>query len=94
MDIAEFKNDVWGREVLLGVSWDLLWVILIVSFLFIAIHAVYMAARKKPQKPSSDGPRVKRHDGIDRLFHWVMAASVLVLLLTGVLPIIGIEFRG
>lgn len=92
MDIATFKNDVWGREVLLGVSWDLLWVILIVSFLFIAVHAVYKAARKKPRKPSSDGPRLKRHDGIDRLFHWVMAASIFVLLITGILPIVGIEF--
>ena len=24
MDIATYKNDVWGQEVLRGVSWDLL----------------------------------------------------------------------
>lgn len=92
MEIAEFKNDVWGREVLLGVSWELLWLILIVSFLFIAVHAVFKAASKKAATPSSDGPRVNRHDGIDRLFHWVMAASMFVLLVTGILPIIGIKF--
>lgn len=92
MEIAEFKRDVWGREVLLGVSYDLLWVILTVSLLFIAVHAVVMAARKKAAQPSSDGPRVKRHDGIDRAFHWIMAISVFVLLVTGIFPIIGIEF--
>lgn len=93
MDIAEFTNDVWGREVLLGVSWDLLWVVLVLAFLFIAIHSVFMAARKKKPAPSSDGPRVQRHDGIDRAFHWIMAASVFVLLITGIFPIIGLEFN-
>ncbi len=93
MDIATFKNDVWGREVLLGVSWDLLWVILIAAFLFVAVHALYMAARKKDRSPSADGPRVSRHSGVDRIFHWVMAGSVFVLLITGIFPIIGIEFN-
>lgn len=92
MDIAEFKRDVWGREVLLGVSWDLLWVVIVASFLFIAIHSVYKAAGKKGPRPSSDGERVERHAGVDRVFHWVMTVSVVVLLVTGVLPILGIEF--
>lgn len=92
MDIAEFKRDVWGREVLLGVSWDLLWVVLVLALLFVAVHAVYKAAGKREARPSSEGPRVKRHDTIDRWFHWIMAVSMLVLVITGVLPIIGIEF--
>ena len=33
-----------------------------------------------------------RHQLVDRSFHWIMALSVLVLLATGVLPIVGIEF--
>ena len=44
MDIATYKKDVWGREVLLGVSWDWLWVILAVSLVAIAAHALFMAA--------------------------------------------------
>lgn len=92
MEIAEFKRDVWGREVLLGVSWELLWVILAVSFLFIALHAVYKAVGRKDPRPSADGEKVRRHDAIDRVFHWIMAVSVLVLLVTGILPAIGIEF--
>jgi cytochrome b subunit of formate dehydrogenase len=33
-----------------------------------------------------------RHRLPDRLFHWVMAASVLALLATGFLPILGVRF--
>ena len=92
MDIATYKNDVWGREVLLGVSWDLLWVVVVLAFVFIAVHALIMAARKKGERPASSGEKVTRHESIDRIFHWVMAVCVFVLLITGVLPIIGIEF--
>ena len=93
MEIVRYKRDVWGDEVILGVAWDLLWVVAVAIILLLVGHAIIMAllARKKA-KPSSDGPRVKRHDGIDRAFHWIMAGSVLVLIATGVLPIIGIRF--
>lgn len=36
--------------------------------------------------------RLSRHAGIDRLLHWVMAISTLVLLATALLPILGVEF--
>jgi formate dehydrogenase subunit gamma len=39
---------------------------------------------------SSD--RLQRHAGVDRLFHWVTAATMIVLLATSLLPIIGIRF--
>jgi cytochrome b subunit of formate dehydrogenase len=43
--------------------------------------------------PATTGPlRVVRHALVDRLFHWVGAVCVLVLLGTAFLPIIGIEF--
>ncbi|HEY5763965.1 MAG TPA: cytochrome b/b6 domain-containing protein [Rhodocyclaceae bacterium] len=92
MDIASYKNDVWGQEVLRGVSWDLLWLVIVAAFVIIALHAVIEALRKRAEKPSSEGARVTRHDTIDRAYHWVMAASVFVLLVTGVFPIIGLEF--
>lgn len=38
------------------------------------------------------GARLQRHAGIDRLFHWITGAAVLVLLVTGLLPVAGIEF--
>jgi formate dehydrogenase subunit gamma len=37
--------------------------------------------------------RVKRHLLIDRVYHWVMAICVLILLTTAFLPIIGIKFE-
>lgn len=36
--------------------------------------------------------RIVRHALIDRVFHWVTAAAVLVLLGTAFLPILGLEF--
>jgi cytochrome b subunit of formate dehydrogenase len=92
MDLATYKEDVWGREVILGASWDLLWLVVVASFVIIALHAIVVAVRRREAKPSSSGPRIARHRGIDRIFHWVMAISVLVLLVTGIFPIIGLEF--
>ena len=37
--------------------------------------------------------RIQRHKSIDRAYHWLMAVSVLVLLLTAFLPILGIKFE-
>jgi formate dehydrogenase subunit gamma len=41
---------------------------------------------------ANDNDKVIRHAGIDRLFHWVTAATMTVLLATSLLPIIGIRF--
>jgi cytochrome b subunit of formate dehydrogenase len=38
------------------------------------------------------GSRVQRHAGIDRLFHWLTAVSVLTLMCTGLLPVLGVQF--
>ncbi len=40
----------------------------------------------------SSGGRVARHHLADRLYHWLMAACMLVLLFTGFLPVLGINF--
>lgn len=36
--------------------------------------------------------RVQRHARIDRWFHWVSAATMTALLVTGLLPIVGVHF--
>jgi len=91
--IVRYKYDVWGEEVILGVSWDLLWVVAVAVLILLAAHAIIMAvlANKKMDKPSSEGRRVLRHETVDRLFHWIMAGSILLLILTGVAPIIGLR---
>lgn len=43
------------------------------------------------EAPSTSG-RIERHAGIDRLFHWLTAASVLTLMATGLLPVVGVKF--
>jgi len=92
VDIVRFREDVWGREVLLGISWDWLWVVLALTFTAIIVHLLIMAFLRKDPRPSAAGKRLQRHDGFDRLFHWVMAISVLVLLATGIMPVLGIDF--
>lgn len=92
MEIIRHRYDVWGEEVILGVSWDLLWVVTVVSLILLAAHAVFMAAlAKKKALPSAEGKHIKRHAAIDRAFHWIMAGSVLVLIATGIAPIVGIR---
>jgi formate dehydrogenase subunit gamma len=36
--------------------------------------------------------RIVRHALADRVFHWISAASVLILLATALLPVLGVEF--
>ncbi len=40
----------------------------------------------------SSGARVLRHRLADRLYHWLMATCMLVLLVTGFLPVMGVNF--
>lgn len=92
-DIVRFKRDVWGEEVILGVSWDLLWVVAVAVLVLLAAHAIIMAvlANKKIEKASTGGRRVVRHEAIDRAFHWIMALSIFALIFTGIAPIIGLR---
>jgi len=46
-----------------------------------------------PETPAAGSePVIVRHKLADRLFHWLMAASMLTLLGTGFLPVLGIKF--
>lgn len=48
MELFRVSRDVWGREVLQGASWDLLWVFFGAGVAIILVHALYRAllARK------------------------------------------------
>jgi formate dehydrogenase subunit gamma len=41
---------------------------------------------------ATDNQKITRHAGIDRAFHWLMAAIMLVLLATSLLPVLGVHF--
>lgn len=96
------ERNPWGQEILIGLSWDLVWVAVAAGALLIVAHALLYYWRWRGsgagvgtisesllrQLPE----RILRHSVASRLFHWVMAASVLTLLFTAFLPILGIKF--
>jgi len=41
VEIFRFSRDVYGRETLQGMSWDLLWVFVGLGLVLIAGHALY-----------------------------------------------------
>jgi cytochrome b subunit of formate dehydrogenase len=105
MDILTWARSPWGEDILAHISWDLLWASLFAGVAFFIAHASYMllsAHRKRPTaetdaleadaRLSHVPQRVKRHTGAARLFHWVMAAAMFVLLFTAFLPIAGVQF--
>lgn len=102
MDFLQWGQNPWGQEILIRISWDLFWAAAIGGLLFVVGHLMYrwFWVPKQGATPSETSEkdvegipeRVVRHGLASRLFHWVMAASMFVLLFTGFLPVIGIQF--
>jgi cytochrome b subunit of formate dehydrogenase len=103
MNFLEWGRNPWGQQVLQHVSWDLLYAALVAGFMFLIAHASYMvlSAHRKRSAAETDSleaankdlpDRIPRHSFMARMFHWVMAASMFVLLLTAFLPILGVQF--
>ena len=103
MDFVRWGLNPWGQNILTHVSWTLFWASLFAGLMFLIAHASYMllsAHRKRPAEETdrlevaySNLPaRIVRHSGAARAFHWVMAASMFVLLFTAFLPVVGVKF--
>ncbi len=103
MDFLTWGRSPWGEQVLTHVSWDLLWASLFGGIAFFVAHASYMvfSAHRKRGAAETDAmqaahpdlpERITRHSLVARLFHWVMAAAMFVLLFTAFLPVVGIQF--
>jgi len=102
MELFQVGTDPWGQEILIRISWGLLTVAFWAGVAFVLFHAVYSVVWKPKLAAESAGApsgaeasvpaKVVRHTGAARMFHWVMAASMLTLLATGFLPIVGLEF--
>jgi cytochrome b subunit of formate dehydrogenase len=93
----------WGQSILTHVSWTLFWASLFAGLTFLVAHGSYMllsAHRKRPQTETDRleaahadlPPRIQRHSGMARAFHWVMAVAMFGLLLTAFLPVAGVKF--
>ncbi len=103
MNFLTWGRNPWGQQVLTHISWDLMWASLFAGLMFLFAHAAYMilsAHRKRSaaevaalEAKHRDLPdKIERHTFMARMFHWVMAASMFVLLFTAFLPIVGVQF--
>lgn len=88
----------WGQDVLIGVSWDLMWAAVVAAALFLVGHAIWVKTRPAEQHaapadvPAGIPERIERHSLGARIFHWTMSASMLVLLVTAFAPVMGWQF--
>jgi cytochrome b subunit of formate dehydrogenase len=101
MGVIEWATSPFGQRVPIHIAWFLIWVALIVGLGFLVVHAIYVRyfVREKGFAIDSSAESVKlparipRHSLAARLFHWIMAASMFVLLFTAFLPKAGFEFN-
>src|SRR5574341_59747 len=93
-----WERNPWGQEILIGLSWDLVWVAVAAGGLLSVAHALLYLWRWRVAPGSETRSesllnlkplpeKILRHTLASRLFHWVMAVSVLTLLFTAFLPI-------
>ena len=102
MGILEWATSPWGQRVPIHIAWFLIWVALIAGLAFLMVHAIYVryfakekefAANPSSATVQSLPERIPRHSLAARLFHWIMAAAMLVLLFTAFLPKVGVQFN-
>ena len=105
MNFIQWATSPWGEQVPSHISWTLLYVSAIAGVVFLVIHAIYVAVTGKSSAAhagTSSGAavvntaqvpeRVARHSFGARLFHGIMALSMLALLFTAFLPKVGVQF--
>ena len=107
MELFEWGSNPWGQEVLVRVSMDILYLCFWGGVAFILFHLIYAAVwvpklvrasagggseNSAPAVVAGVPEKVTRHTLAARVFHWVMAASMLSLMITGFFPLIGLSF--
>jgi formate dehydrogenase subunit gamma len=103
MDLLTRALSPWGDSIFTHISWSLFWASLVGGVLFFVAHGGYMMFSRHPKRSEGEVDRlekerpnlpakIERHSFVARVFHWVMAASMLVLVFTAFLPIVGIRF--
>ncbi len=102
-NFVSWARNPWGESVLIHISWDLFWAALVGGLLFLLAHGGYMLFSQHHKRDASEVDRMEaerkglpanilRHSFVSRVFHWVMAFSMLTLLFTAFLPIVGVQF--
>jgi len=98
MDFVRRAVNPWGEEVLLGLAWNVLWLVVVAGALFVIGHAIFK--RKSAGAGGAIGSgtaagipdKITRHGGSARISHWILAASTFSLLITAFVPILGLQF--
>jgi cytochrome b subunit of formate dehydrogenase len=102
MGVLEWATSPLGQRIPIHIAWFLIWVALIAGLVFLIVHAIYVRYFAGETEFASDPsttethelpPRIPRHSLAARLFHWIMAAAMFVLLFTAFLPKVGIQFN-
>jgi cytochrome b subunit of formate dehydrogenase len=102
MGILEWATSPLGQRVPIHIAWFLIWVAVIVGLVFLIVHAIYVryfagekefAAEASSAESLNLPARIPRHSLAARLFHWIMAAAMFVLLFTAFLPKVGVQFN-
>ena len=99
MGLIQWVISPWGQSVPAHAAWVLIWIALIAAIFFAVAHTLYIAlvapAKKSVPAASAVGvpERVPRHSLVARLFHWIMAASMIALLFSAFLPRVGVRFN-
>lgn len=57
MEFFRVSRNAWGQEVLIGASWDPLWLFVAAGVLFIIVHMIYMRFRADRKGASSTEER-------------------------------------
>ena len=102
IELFRRTQNPWGQDVLIGVSWDLMWTAIVLAALFLVGHALWYRSRKFSEHapaapaavPAGVPERIQRHSLAARLFHWTMSASMLALLFSAFVPIMDLDFAG
>ena len=103
MDFVVWGHDPWQRPIVQHLNWDPLWVSIFCVIMFLLAHAAYTVLSSGRKRIAADADalesrhtdlpdQILRHSLMARLFHWVMSASMFVLLVTAFFPILGIQF--
>src|ERR1700757_5134558 len=103
MGILEWATSPLGQSVPIHIAWFLIWVALIGGLVFLIVHAIYVRYFAKEKEFAVNRTftetihelpaRIPRHSLAARLFHWIMAAAMFVLLFTAFLPKVGVQFN-
>jgi cytochrome b subunit of formate dehydrogenase len=102
-DFLTTARSPWGESVFVHISWSLFWAALVGGLLFLLAHGGYMLFSQHHKSSDEEVDKLEReraglpahltrHGFVARAFHWVMAFSMLSLLFTAFLPIVGVRF--